>query len=856
MNVANKGVIRTLTLRSLKAGRLRNAVAVAAIALTAILFTAIFTIGGNMLASIQTATMRQVGTSAHGGLKYLTQEQYDNFKQSPLLRDISYSRSIAIAENEELQKKQTEIRYGEDDCAKWMFSYPTVGKMPQAGKELACSTLTLDMLGIPHELGQTVPLEFSIHGVKYVEEFTLCGYWPGDNVMKAAQVWLSREYTDSIISVPDKIDMSAGFGSTFGSINADVWFGSSMDIEGKMDALLAERGYTTGEISIGVNWAYVGSEMSPDITTVMMLALILGLILLSGYLIIYSVFTISVAGDIRFYGLLKTIGTTGKQLRGIVRGQALTLSAFGIPLGLIAGYFIGCALTPALMNITTMEGDFTTSVSPLIFVFAAVFSIVTVFISCRKPGRIASRVSPVEAVRYTDAPTVNSKKKAKRTVNVSPITMAWANVRRNPKKLVLIVVSLSLSLILLNSVYSMVRGFNMEKYLETQIISDFSAADYSVYSPMIRIDQDNFEGVDAAFVSGVAELEGLEDLANIYFYDDPAHRLSELGLENFNTSIDYSASDIEKYWPHVLEQIEEAKESGIIPIHVYAIEEMAARLMERSVLNGEVDYDKLQSGDYVLTTVMALGGNNAFFPLYDVGDTVTLTNETGQTRVFEVLAVLEEYPYSISCQHSHIYNGEIIMADNVYLNFYGEKQPMMTIFNVDDGHIPAAEEWIASYIAERNPSMDYRSRDYYKAEFENMRRTFMLLGGALSFILALIGILNFLNAIVTSILARRRELAMLQSVGMTGRQLKAMLQIEGISYAALTVLFTGTIGTLLGWLIVRVIAGQMWFFEWTFTLTPLMIAILPLAAICAFVPVVCYRFMRRESVVERLREVE
>ena len=73
------------------------------------------------------------------------------------------------------------------------------------------------------------------------------------------------------------------------------------------------------------------------------------IILMSGYLIIYNVFQISVTNDIRFYGLLKTIGTTGKQLKRIVRQQALMLSLMGVPLGLILGFVIGNKLTPIIM---------------------------------------------------------------------------------------------------------------------------------------------------------------------------------------------------------------------------------------------------------------------------------------------------------------------------------------------------------------------------------------------------------------------------------------------------------------------------------------------------------------------------
>lgn len=124
------------------------------------------------------------------------------------------------------------------------------------------------------------------------------------------------------------------------------------------------------------------------------------LIIFTGYLIIYNIFQISVTEDIRFYGLLKTIGVIPKQLRRIIRWQAVLLSMVGIPLGLILGYGTGAVLTPVVMEQTTL-GTVSTSLSssPLIFLGAALFSLITVIFSCFRPGRIAGKVSPVEAAK-------------------------------------------------------------------------------------------------------------------------------------------------------------------------------------------------------------------------------------------------------------------------------------------------------------------------------------------------------------------------------------------------------------------------------------------------------------------------
>jgi putative ABC transport system permease protein len=127
------------------------------------------------------------------------------------------------------------------------------------------------------------------------------------------------------------------------------------------------------------------------------------------------------------------------------------------------------------------------------------------------------------------------------------------------------------------------------------------------------------------------------------------------------------------------------------------------------------------------------------------------------------------------------------------------------------------------------------------------------MGGAMAFILALVGVLNFINTIVASVISRRRELAMLQSVGMTGKQMRGTLFLEGMCYTAMTMIFTLTAGVGVSLLIVRVIAGQTWFFREYLTVMPSVYCVIPLFLICAVVPLICYRWLIRESLVERLR---
>ena len=129
----------------------------------------------------------------------------------------------------------------------------------------------------------------------------------------------------------------------------------------------------------------------------------------------------------------------------------------------------------------------------------------------------------------------------------------------------------------------------------------------------------------------------------------------------------------------------------------------------------------------------------------------------------------------------------------------------------------------------------------------------MVVGGILSFILGLIGILNFINTMITSIQARKNELAVLQAVGMTGRQLRQMLTGEGLCYGLLTAGMTLTVGNLLVYAIVKAYTAQMWMFTYHFVIWPILAAVPAMLLIGLVISAACCSILRKRSIIERLR---
>ena len=152
--------IKTLNRRLFKQNTGRNLVAVIAILLTTLMFTTLFTLAQSQSKNMVEMAFRQAGYDAQVSLKNVTEEQLARLSAHPDIAGIGESIVLGLAENKALGGRQLEIRWADDSYARHSFGAPTAGRMPQAAGELALDTIALDRLGLPHELGQEVTLEW------------------------------------------------------------------------------------------------------------------------------------------------------------------------------------------------------------------------------------------------------------------------------------------------------------------------------------------------------------------------------------------------------------------------------------------------------------------------------------------------------------------------------------------------------------------------------------------------------------------------------------------------------------------------------------------------------------------------
>lgn len=490
MRVKNRKCIRRLSFKSLWASRKRNIIAICAIALTTLMFTSLFTIMLSVNSSYEIYNFRQAGGYSDGIFKDLSREQADKIAAHKGVKASGERIVCGFSSSDVFGKVAAEVSYMDKNCTKWSYATPTTGKEPQKENEIAMDTTALRLLGVEPKLGTNVTITYQAGngtdtGIPQTDSFILVGYWEYDDLMPVHYINVSKAYVDKI----NEKCIAAGDEAL--DIDLNVMLPSKLNIREQMEKIDTDLGYDwntrdqENSARIGVNWGLTASSVSSDIDFSLVAAILAFflLIIFTGYLIIYNIFQISVTGDIRFYGLLKTIGTTPRQLRHIITQEALFLCIIGIPVGLLLGYGIGAVLTPIALETTSIIGTKAAiSSSPLIFIGSAVFAIITVFLSCRKPGKMAAKVSPVEAAKYTEGMTGKKKKRHSRGAKV--YQMAFANLGRNKKKTILVVVSLTLSVTLLNVLFSLVNGFDMDKYVDRSTCADFivSSTDYFRYN--------------------------------------------------------------------------------------------------------------------------------------------------------------------------------------------------------------------------------------------------------------------------------------------------------------------------------------------------------------------------------------
>ena len=870
----NKAVIKKVANRSFRSNKMRNVIAVIAIALTTFLLTAVLTIGFGAKNTMQYSEARLLGSQADALVQGMTKEQAEQLKENPMFEKAGIQIGIAFLENTE--QLNVELDYADETLMEVCFMTPSIGTIPKAENEVLVSANVLEDLGIPKKAGETLPVDLKVDGKIEHFDMKVSGIYEqvknDVGYVMVSQAFLEEQ--EEMVSILRKDRENRNY------YNAHVILKDPNMAEERIGEFVRSIGGNPDdrEAENYVRIAPTPSAAQSDGNLVVWLAAgVFGILFMfCGYLLIYNVFDMSVTNDIRQYGLLRTIGTTPKQVKILVRKQAMYLFLIGTPIGVFLGILLGKGILPVVLKAFVADlGEKNVVVGSLpylpIIIGSVIFSALTVWISTRKSAKKASRVSPIEAVRYVEQSTGKIRERKHVKGALLP-RMAKANVQRNKGRMVLVIVSLMLSIILLNSVFIFAGSFDEDVYVERQMRSDFA-----VYTAEAGLMQRGFTGHSAALPENVAEAvtqrPGVKNVTKMYrnTYDDN-HISCDWGVTYGKIDNTYRNSvpeNLDVGWS------EDSKHAALSqdgrPLgNIFGISENLIDKLD--IREGEKDKsilkEKIQSenGIILISRYNDKGEFTEFtenqYQNMQIGDEIQFYENGVPTEIFTVLAkaaTTKMESASLLGPGSNISSdigGPIMyMSEEHFKEIYENPPLYCVLFDTEKEQQQNMETYLSEYTTQKNKDVLYQSVDKLGATVQTTKNAVLLIGGLIGGIFALVGITNLMNLIMTSIVTRRHEFASMQSIGMTTKQLRKMVMTESLSY----VLRAGIIGTviaaILGVTAVKLLVenGPIWYMTFHLTILPAILLSIIYIVLAIIIPMVALRFLNRQSIVERLR---
>ncbi len=839
VKVENKEVLRELTHRFLRVNRRRNRIALLAIALTCLLFTTLFTGTVSIVLTKRAADIKAFQASSHAFAQDLTAEECERG-----MRALKDSRDVdawgagiflgAVADRR--LGFLAEVRCGDEKMAKSILSAPTVGRLPESGDEIALGTMTLDALGAPCELGALVTLTYERGPLEtQTDTFRLSGYWESDKGTVSQMVWVSQDYAQAHAYPLTKEELGEGVRN--GGRDLAVWYKNPWLLEKKTAKLSGD-----GKVDFQLNPAY--DLMEEDAFSAGTVAALAALIVLAGYLIIYNVFSISVKSDLKVYGLLKNIGATGKQLKRIAYGQAARLALLGIPLGLLGGFFMGAALAPAL-NVDldrALDGEkvpAAVSAHPCIFIISAFLTLLTVYLSVLRPCRLVGRVSPTEALRMSEGGI--SHRKTGRTGEIGGwAALAAQNARANWRKGLMVMFSIALSLLILDCIVMLVQGYDFEAYKKIVLASDFELDQLAA-----TLENSNFDGITPDVKKRLKACP--QDISIGYVYFERASlRMDGDFKEEWKRWSDFYKDIWEDYEKNLWRQ---TYEKGALPVHYMAVNQAVFEKLEWE--GAACSWEEFQKGARALVNY---GARYRWHPFSHrpANGKIRVELEGGAEKTYKIGG--EAYlPYSMDYPFGELYAATVLLPETEFIQSAGKKSALYASVDCPQGDRKAVEDYLKSVLLENNPSVHLKSSLDLDESFQKIVSRYYIIGGMMAAALAFIGVMNFFNAVAASVISRKRELALLEAVGMTRSHLVKMLAAEGFLYlAGAEIIALALVGVCAEGLLERTL-GKAFYFQAHAVWWP---CLAPLPAFLAVIYGICRRQfgqMSQESVVERLR---
>ena len=689
--------------------------------------------------------------SYHGLYGRVDETKYEKIKSHIDIESTGIINGIgAIKEFDDETK--ISLSFVDENAAKLNSLELVQGKFPTNKNEIAIDDLALKKLGHEQKLNQTIEIEYEDYasGEVVIKDFIVTGITKSSEtaqVKKSYSIIVSNDYMNSTR------DMSKeNFNVFFTLKNVD-----NMSYD-DMELIIDEIGENFGikKVYTSVNENYINLS-KPDPSIITSIVVICLVIILSSILVIYNIFYLSIITKVQEFGKLRAIGTTKKQIKKIILREGMYLSTIAIPIGLVAGYFISEGIAKYLLLSDVSASKW------LIALVIGIISITTVYISLIKPMKIASKVSIVEAVKYNGKSTTKKKtRKGYDYINVSRLTKA--NLSSNKKRTYVTLLSLTLSGILFIVVSCALSSMDAEKMAKL----------HSSHDIVIRLDNYTFGDktspntelnilqkknlLSDEFINELKEINGVKDV-------EVTSNMIKAEILNLEMEEDF----------YDIVGIDESAENDLEDMELY-------------LQDGNIDLEKLKSGEEMILNF------SMYADMYDikVGDTLSFKLYDGDDIIekdFKIQAITDG-------------PGVFVIHNDIMDKLVKTNTRHSVGLTVEKNYYNEIKSYVESLV-KSNENLDGSYIDVEIASSELVIKVTKVMGYSLVVLIGLIGFINLINSMITSIITRKKELGILQAIGLTNKQLVQMLNKEAMFYTSFMLIGSLTIGNVIGYIAVQ-----------------------------------------------------
>ncbi|WP_343247521.1 ABC transporter permease [Diplocloster hominis] len=694
------------------------------------------------------------------------------------------------------------------------------GELPDEGMELMLPRDYLERLKLEAAAGDTVSLDL---GDGQVRDYVLSGI--SEAPSKGGGIY-------RILTSQDVIGLLTGQPSDKIDAAVDMKNATEMSLTEatrKAVQIGAEYGISEDQVKMAESFFNQTSVSRIGTLTIVMLAAVAVLILLSAGIVIKNIFYISVAGKVREYGQLRTIGATQRQVHRLVTREGMILAARGIPFGLVLGGLMGYILVPKGWEWKT---------ALICGIVCVLFGFAGVRLAVRKPARIAARTSPIEAAHYTGYTGKGTgTKNLMRSLN--PSHLGVLNLKRSKKKTAMTMCSLVLAGILLGTICTFVVSYKPEQVA----LSQFPNGEFQV---SLTVDQGY--GADTSQSSRMKNMVELQKSGLMAEVEEQVQKID--GVRQIRPW----------YLVEIKHDIFQEEKEGSIN----GLEEQDFELLKQMNYEGPQTYEELNAQRGV---ILEVGSNSKLKenPV-SIGATfhVTYCDPSGQEVAVE-MPVIATYNQNLWQQENKVDYGEIplsIMGSMLLMPVSQLEQLTGTdsSYGIEIAADPTKAQSVQKALTDlyaESGSLNVMSRLESMDATREMMEPMKIVLYVLAAFLIIFGIINLINTELTNLYSRRREIAVLQAVGMTKRQVSRMLSRESTVYTVVTIAFTVIVGSLMGYGMQYAMENALMVpMEYTFPVIPVLLYVAALLGVQFLLGAYGTRMLARQPLVERIRQAE